>query len=104
MRRVLSWLLTISVAAAYIATSNTLAHADTECSQTDPMTGVCLVWVEVPATPDDAGDEGDDVPKDTGKGNACVWDGTAQASPILPLDRCRAARMRATGPTATTAT
>lgn len=52
--------------------------ADTECQRTDPTTGVCLIWVEVPATPGEPGEAGDDVPESTGNGAACIWDGTAQ--------------------------
>lgn len=54
------------------------SSADTVCQVTDPETGVCLIYVEVPGNPGDPGDEGDDGPKDTGTGAACYWDGTKQ--------------------------
>lgn len=54
------------------------AYADTVCGQTDPASGQCLIWIEVPATPTDPGEPTDDGPKDTGSGSACWWDGTPQ--------------------------
>ena len=54
------------------------SYADTVCQVTDPETGICLIYVEVPGTPGDPGDPGDDGPKDTGTGEACYWDGTDQ--------------------------
>jgi len=54
------------------------AVADTVCQKTDPVTGVCTVWVEVSSTPGTPGQPGDDGPKDTGSGSACYWDGTPQ--------------------------
>jgi len=54
------------------------AEADTVCSQIDPATGKCLIWVEVPGGSDDPGDSSDDAPKDTGAGKACFWDGSKQ--------------------------
>ena len=54
------------------------SYADTVCQLTDPATGLCLIWVEVPGNPGDPGDPGDDGPQDTGSGAACFWDGTDQ--------------------------
>jgi hypothetical protein len=54
------------------------AYGDTVCGQTDPATGECLIWIEVPGNPGDPGEPGDDGPKDTGSGAACYWDGTEQ--------------------------
>ncbi|KRF32290.1 hypothetical protein [Nocardioides sp. Soil805] len=54
------------------------AYADTECQVTDPLTGQCTVWVEVPADPGSPGEPGVDGPQDTGSGAACYWDGTSQ--------------------------
>jgi hypothetical protein len=54
------------------------SYADTVCQVTDPETGICLIYVEVPGTPGDPGDPGDDGPKDTGSGAACYWDGSKQ--------------------------
>lgn len=79
MRRGLTRLVLACLASAsWFGVGLAPAFADTECQVNDPQSGVCVVWVEVPATPDDPGDEGNDVPKDTGKGEACVWDGTTQ--------------------------
>lgn len=50
-------------------------YADTVCQQTNPATGECLIWVEVPGTP---GNPAGDQPKDTGSGAPCYWDGTDQ--------------------------
>lgn len=54
------------------------SYADTVCQVTDPETGVCLIYVEVPGTPGDPGDGGDNGPEDTGGGAACFWDGSDQ--------------------------
>ncbi|GGO85090.1 ATP/GTP-binding protein [Nocardioides phosphati] len=54
------------------------SYADTVCQVTDPETGVCLIYVEVPGTPGNPGGGGNDGPKDTGSGAACYWDGTSQ--------------------------
>jgi hypothetical protein len=54
------------------------AAADTVCQVTDPETGVCVIWVEVPGDPGEPGEPGDDGPKDTGSGASCYWDGTDQ--------------------------
>jgi hypothetical protein len=54
------------------------ASADPVCQVTDPQTGQCLIWIEVPGNPGDPGEPGDDGPKDTGSGSACYWDGTSQ--------------------------
>ena len=79
MRGVLTYLCAaVAVAAGVLVVDATAAHADTICQQTDPATGECLVWVEVPGGPGDPGDPGDDGPKDTGTGASCYWDGTEQ--------------------------
>lgn len=54
------------------------AYADTECQVTDPLTGQCTVWVEVPADPGSPGEPGEDGPKDSGSGAACYWDPSKQ--------------------------
>ena len=54
------------------------AHADTECEQSDELTGICLVWVEVPGEPGEPGTPGEEGPKDTGSGEACYWDPAKQ--------------------------
>ena len=53
-------------------------HADTECSQTDPSTGACLIWVHVPGTPGTPGEPGEEGPEDSGSGEPCYWDPTKQ--------------------------
>ncbi|MFT4287885.1 hypothetical protein [Nocardioides sp.] len=75
--------LTLGVAVAALASgllgvASSPAFADTVCGQTDPATGECLIWVEIPGNPGDPGDPGDDGPKDAGSGAACYWDGSAQ--------------------------
>lgn len=54
------------------------ASADTVCQKTDPATGVCQIWVEVPAGPSNPTPGNSADPKDTGSGAACYWDGTKQ--------------------------
>lgn len=76
-------LLTLAVFAAaltsgLIVLASPRASADTVCSRTDPATGICLIWVEVPENPGNPGSPDDDGPKDTGSGAACYWDGTPQ--------------------------
>jgi len=77
MRRVIGTVLALWLALAGSLFVAQAAYADTVCQVTDLETGVCVVWVEVPGTPGTPGEEDDDVPKETGKGEACVWDGTA---------------------------
>lgn len=75
LTRVLVIALIIAGLAALVPST---AYADTVCSQTDPATGECLIWIEVPGTPGTPGQPGDDGPQDTGSGAACYWDGTSQ--------------------------
>lgn len=79
VRRVLTLAVTVAaLASGLIILMVSPAHADTTCGQTDPATGECLVWIEVPGNPGDPGDPGDDGPKDTGSGASCYWDGSKQ--------------------------
>lgn len=79
MRRLIAHVLASSLAlAGLLALAQSPAYADTVCQVTDPETGVCLIWVEVPGSPGDPGDPGDDEPEDTGTGAGCYWDGTDQ--------------------------
>lgn len=79
MRRLLTLAVTVGALVSGLVTLvSSAAYADTVCGQTDPDTGICLIWVEAPGNPGTPGDPGDDGPKDTGSGAACYWDGTAQ--------------------------
>lgn len=78
MRRVLTCVATIAATLGLLGLSSTPARADTTCQVTDPLTGTCTVWVEVPGTPGTPGHPADDGPKDTGTGAGCYWDGTDQ--------------------------
>lgn len=79
MRRLLTLALTIAaLAGGLVGLMSLAAYGDTVCGQTDPATGECLIWIEVPGNPGDPGEPGDDGPKDTGSGAACYWDGTDQ--------------------------
>ena len=79
MRRLLIKLIAVTaVAAGLVVLDSYTANADTVCQQTDPATGLCLIWIEVPGNPGDDGEPGDDGPKDTGSVANCYWDGTAQ--------------------------
>lgn len=79
MRRLLTLALTIAaLAGGLVGLMSSPAYGDTVCGQTDPATGECLIWIEVPGNPGDPGEPGDDGPKDTGSGAACYWDGTDQ--------------------------
>ena len=53
-------------------------YADTQCQVTDPLTGQCTVWVDVPGDPGSPGGSGADGPADTGPGAACYWDPSKQ--------------------------
>ena len=79
MRRLITDALLLSLAiAGLVLSAGAPARADTVCQVTDPETGVCLIWIQVPGTPGTPGEPGDDGPKDTGSGQACYWDGTEQ--------------------------
>ncbi len=76
MRRLVVRVVFASLAAAgLLAFAPGTSYADTICQQTDLETGACLIYVEVPGTHTDPGDDG---PKDSGTGAACYWDGTPQ--------------------------
>jgi hypothetical protein len=77
MRRLLIDLVVVAAAASSLTMVGFGAvHADTMCQRTDPATGLCLIWVEVPGTPGEPGNPGEGGPKDTGAGASCYWDGT----------------------------
>jgi hypothetical protein len=79
MSGLLTRVLLASFAAAGLAfLAQSLARADTVCQVTDPQTGTCLIWVELPGHPGHPGNPGDDGPKDTGSGHACYWDPSKQ--------------------------
>ena len=76
--------LLIRVAVAALATAGLVAVAqgaalaDTVCQKTDPATGECQIWVEVPGSPGDSGGSDGGGTEDTGGGSSCYWDGTGQ--------------------------
>lgn len=75
MRRLITDAVVLSLAiAGLLLSASSPTAADTKCQVTDPETGVCLIWIEVPG-PKDSDDDG---PKDTGAGERCYWDGTKQ--------------------------
>lgn len=80
MRGLLTRVVLIGLATLALTALNSAgpAYADTQCQQTDPATGQCLIWVEVPGDPGSPGDPGDGGPQDTGSGASCYWDGTDQ--------------------------
>ena len=49
-------LLTALSAAGFSVLVHAPSYADTVCSQTDPATGECLIWIEVPGTPGTPGE------------------------------------------------
>ncbi|MFO6453035.1 MULTISPECIES: hypothetical protein [unclassified Aeromicrobium] len=51
------------------------ADAEPECTQVNPVKGVCLTVVEIPAGPGEPTDPPKDSPKDSGSGASCYWDG-----------------------------
>lgn len=80
MRRVLIAAAVITVwAATALTLIATPALADTRCSSTDPTTGECLIWVEVPTAPGTPASTEHSGPKDTGSGSSCYWDGAPLA-------------------------
>jgi hypothetical protein len=83
VRRVLSQLLlrllVVTTAALGLSVmSQSEVRADTRCQVTDRETGICLVYVRIPGTPETPGTDGTDGPEDTGEGESCYWDGTSQ--------------------------
>jgi hypothetical protein len=77
MRSFVARVVALSLAAAgLLILASAPSYADTVCQVTDPETGVCLIYIEVPSEPGNPGDEGDDGPKDTGSG-ARLATGTA---------------------------
>ena len=79
MRSLVARAAVVALAAAgLIGLASGPSYADTVCQQTNPATGQCLIWVQVPGNPGNPGDPGDDGPHDTGSGASCYWDGTDQ--------------------------
>jgi hypothetical protein len=79
MRGLLIRVLTVTVAVLGLsALGPSTAVADTTCQVTDPLTGICTVWAEVPSSPGTPEQPSLDGPKDSGTGAACYWDGTDQ--------------------------
>ncbi len=85
MRSLIARVVALSLAAAgLLILAPAPSYADTVCQVTDPETGVCLIYVEVPGNLGDPGDQGDDGPKDTGSGSACYWSGTSPPPGPVP--------------------
>jgi len=79
MRRLVARVVVTTLAVAgLIALAQGPTYGDTVCQVTDPETGICLIWIEIPGNPGDPGEPGEDGPKDTGSGHACYWDPTKQ--------------------------
>lgn len=79
MRGLLTRVLVVAVVVTGLsALVSGAAFADTVCQVTDPLTGQCTVWVEVPGQPGPPGEPGEDTPEDTGSGAACFWDPSKQ--------------------------
>lgn len=77
MRGILIRVLTVTVGVLGLSVlGSSTAVADTTCQVTDPLTGICAVWVEVPEPPPNT--PSNPSPKDTGAGAACYWNGTDQ--------------------------
>lgn len=75
MRRLIGQMLAISVVTAcLIAISAAAGVSETTCQPTNPVTGECLIWVQIPGGPDNSGDLGSDDSKDSYTGQACYWD------------------------------
>jgi len=77
MRGLLTRLLAVALTVAGLtAIAQQEAYAGIKCEQTNPATGKCLVWVEVPdQQPSQAPSDG---PHDTGSGHSCYWDPSKQ--------------------------
>lgn len=75
MRGLLTRALLTSLAAASFNLMGTApSMTDTQCQVTDPQTGECVIWVQVPADPVTEEQDDGGVPADTGAGQACYWD------------------------------
>lgn len=75
MRRFMSRAAAVAVAVmGAVLVHPSTATAETTCQVTDPQTGSCVIWIEVPGSPSDPTNQGDDGPKDTGSGGGCFWD------------------------------
>ena len=76
MRTFLTRIVLVSlVATALNLFVNDPASAGTVCQQTNPATGLCLIWVQGPGSPSPSPSG---TPKSSGGGSACFWDGTKQ--------------------------
>ena len=78
MRRLLILAVVAALVGGGLVSFSARAVADPVCSQTDPATGQCLIWVQAPGSQGNPGSPGDEGPKDTGSGAACFWDGPAR--------------------------
>jgi hypothetical protein len=79
MRGVLSWTLLVVLAVVGLtAFPAGTAYGDTTCQVTDPLTGKCTVWVQVPGRPSTHGTVDHHGPTHAGSGHACFWDPSKQ--------------------------
>lgn len=79
MQQFLTRALTIIVTVLAVPWLHSPASATgTTCQVTDPLTGNCTVWIEVPGSSASDTPVDQSGPNDTGSGAACYWDGTDQ--------------------------
>ena len=76
--RLIPVLLTVLAATGATLLGPVAAHADTTCQQTDPLSGQCTVWVQVPGPSPKPSPVGDNGVHDTGSGQSCYWDPSKQ--------------------------
>ena len=79
MRGLLTRVVIIAIATAgFSLMGDRPAQADTKCTRTDPLTGQCTVYVEVPGNQGTPGTPAAPGPKDSGSGATCYWDPSKQ--------------------------
>lgn len=78
MRTILTLCVAVAAAVGELLVAVPPASADTECQQTDPATGTCLIWIETNPGSSDPGNGDNATPSDSGQGQACYWDPSKQ--------------------------
>lgn len=76
MRCIVTAIVVALVAAGLSMLLASASYAEAMCTRTDPLTGMCDVWAQVPTQPGAAGQGGG--PAETGTGSACYWDPAKQ--------------------------